>query len=189
MAGRVFASAEVREMSFGTQMFLCLVIAQFYKFLMLKPGASVTEQWLTSTFLVALIVAPFVVARVPALLAIAPRVVLRRESRVELHAGGLIFHHDSVKRPLFVEWADLVRLEARGWGLRFETREGADLTSAMPSYQGQFWRARTEKPISIRYLGAWNDADALQACLQAAERCGVEVAGFDRGEAPALQPA
>ncbi len=189
MASRVFTSAEVREMSFGMQMFLFLALGQLYKYALFLPTPDGSAIGPHAVFFGALLFSPFIIAQVPPLLACVPRLLLRRESRVELHSGGLIFHYDSVKRPLFVEWADLAELERTAWGLRFEVRKGADVTRAMPSYQGQFWRARTARPVAIKYLGRWQNTAALRECLSAAIAAGVRVSGFEVAASGDLQSA
>ncbi len=184
---KLFTTARVREVSTGTQFFLFILIGQFLKFFTLRD-APVTEQpALVAGGAALVMLSPFIWARIPPLMAITPGLFLRREARVELHAGGLIYHFDSVKRPLFVEWNDLQAIERHGLGLSFTVRPGADVTRGMPSYQGQFWRKKIARPVTLRYIDRFSSEDALAECLDFAAASGVDVSGF--GPNPALSPA
>ena len=150
MAAERYATSHVREMPFAVQALLFFVLSQTLKYFALTGPPVAEGLSVRNLTLIALLFTPFVWARIPVLLAITPRIFLRSEARVEIHEGGLIYHFDGVKRPLFVEWPDLERLTRTRFGLRFAVRHEANVTEAMPSYQAQFWRGKIRTTSALR---------------------------------------
>ncbi len=179
-----FASARVRQMPLAWQGFIFFTLSQLFKYLALLSPAPIRgltpEVWLY----IFIMFSPFIWARIPPLLAVTPPVFLRREARVDLHDGGLVYTFDGVKRPLIVEWPDLAALRRTRFGLVFEVRNTANVTEGMPKFQAEFWARRVRRPIRLTYVDRF-DPVALAGPLSAARAAGVQVSGF--GEQPAPQ--
>lgn len=186
---RVFATARVRQVTHATQLFLFIVITHAYQVFaygMVPGGGRVT--WMTGVHL-ALMFSPFILARITPLMAITPNLFLRDGAQIQLHDGGLIYTFDAVKRPLFLAWSDVESLRKTRYGFVFTARPREELFEGMPKYQGEFWRARTRKPIRLNFVGAFEPARGYWLAIAAARRAGVEVTGFDAEKSLAEQPA
>ena len=186
MTARHFTGARVREISLGVQAYIFFLIATALRTFTHVGPTDTLPRALVVPMILGLLIFPFAWARIPPLMAITPGFFLRREARVELHGAGLIYYFDGVKRPLFVDWPDLMRLERTKLGLVIETRPGAILTDAMPRYQAQFWRERTSRPIRLGYVEAFRPDTQLTPCLAAAMAAGVAVVGFEDDD-PAVE--
>lgn len=179
-AEKAFAAARVREVTLATQGFVFFCVAQAYKvFAYAAPPGYGRNPWVWVH--IALMFSPFVIARIPALMAVTPRLFLRDGARVDLHEGGLVYTFDAVKRPLFVSWANLESLQRTRFGLVFRVKDGPDLFEGMPRFQAEFWRGKTGRPVRIRYIERFAPERGLWLSLAAARRAGVRVEGFDRG--------
>lgn len=185
MAVTSFSTARVREIPLGVQFFVFFVLTQALKYFALMAPPGTTSTSLRSVVLIAACFLPFVIARVPWLMPLMPGILLRDNARLELHDGGLIYHFDGVKRPLFVEWPDLEAIHREGHGVTLHVRNRANLTEAMPKYQAEFWRGRIAKPIRLIHVDALAPADPARRALRNAAAAGVAVSGFDTGPARA----
>lgn len=173
-----FAAARVRDMPMSWQAFLFFTLSQLFKYLALLSPAPIRGLTPEVMLYIFLMFSPFLWARIPPLLAITPPLFLRREARVDLHPGGLVYTFDNVKRPLIVEWPDLKRLSRGRFGLTIEVRNTANVTEGMPKFQAEFWGKRVRRPIRIRCVHRFGPGKPLDAALSAARRAGVEVEGF-----------
>lgn len=181
MAEKLHASARVREISLGVQCYFFILIATALRtFTHIGPAGDLPPE-LTVAGMATLLAFPFVWARIPPLLGVTPGWLLRAESRIDLHGGGLIYQFDPVKRPLFVAWADLVELRRTRFGLVIRTRPGAALTHGMPNFQASFWSERVKRPVRILFLDPLSPESDAQKCLARAEAAGVIVSGFEAG--------
>jgi len=181
MPSEPFVSGRIREIPFGWQAFIFVVLSQALKYFAMIAEGDIQGLSPRNLTLIALLFVPFVLARIPLVLAVTPGLFLRKEARIDLHRGGLVYTFDGVKRPLFVEWPDLEYLHKTRFGLVLKVRNRANVTEAMPKFQAQFWRSKIRKPIRLLHVsGLDRDGAALWPCLAAARRAGVEIRGFDR---------
>ncbi|MEM8788396.1 MAG: hypothetical protein AAGE76_09045 [Pseudomonadota bacterium] len=179
MAAKVHTAARVREMTFATQGFLFVVIAQAYRAQAynMRPGEGELT-WMTAVHL-AIMFSPFILARITPLMGVLPQLFLRDGARIELHDAGLVYHFNNVKRPLFASWDHVESLRRTRFGLVLHIRPDPSLTQGMTRFQGEFWDRKLRRPIRLQYVSAFAPERGLWQCLAAARRAGVTVDGFE----------
>ncbi|NNU79912.1 hypothetical protein HMH01_05610 [Halovulum dunhuangense] len=179
MTAENHATARIREVPLGVQFFTFFVLSQALKYFALMSPVPAEGISVRNLGLIALCFLPFAVARIPFLMPFLPGVALRDDAQVALHRGGLVYTFDGVKRPLFVEWPDLERIERTRFGLILTVRHRANVTEGMPKYQAEFWRAKIRRPIRLIHADRFTPQAGLVRCLSEARRAGVDVRGFE----------
>jgi|GEM_PF-5839398 len=178
MAEREFSAARVRQVPLSMQMFLFFLLTQALKYFVLIDDGPVEGASARNIMLIAACFLPFVLARLPFVVAVLPRVFLRRDARLEVLPDGLIYTFDGVKRPLFVDWPDLEALERGRWGMILHIRNRANLTESMPRFQAEFWRRRIRRPIHLVVVDRLEPSAPLARNLARAVERGGRVSGF-----------